>query len=268
MILQAPFIKEFGATADKMYQNGWHERNSGNVSYLLNEEELKYVPDLSVKRVLDLQCEVPSLEGKYFIVTGSGKYLKNISKDPETNLGIIRVSKGGKQVEVIWGFNGVGKPTSELSTHLLTHETRLKVDPKHKVVIHTHATHIMAMSFVHELNDRSFTRTLWKSTTESIVVFPEGVGVLPWMLCGNERIGFATAEKMKQVRLVIWALHGVFAAGESFDDCFGLIECVEKSAQIHLMTSPFKKINTLEDYQLKELAETFKAPYRKDYLDQ
>ena len=45
--------------------------------------------------------------------------------------------------------------------------------------------------------------------TESIVVFPEGVGVLPWMVCGTQLIGEHTAEK-KEVSAVIWALHGVF----------------------------------------------------------
>jgi ribulose-5-phosphate 4-epimerase/fuculose-1-phosphate aldolase len=28
------------------------------------------------------------------------------------------------------------------------------------------------------------------------VVFPDGVGVLPWMLCGTNEIGEATAKKM------------------------------------------------------------------------
>ena len=123
------------------------------------------------------------------------------------------------------------------------------------------------MSFVHELDERSFTRTLWKMTTEAIVVFPDGVGVLPWMLCGNKEIGILTAKKMKDQRIVVWAMHGVFATGTSLDDCFGLIETVEKSAQIYMMTSHIKKVNTIEDAQLKLLAETFKANYKKHYLD-
>jgi rhamnulose-1-phosphate aldolase len=265
--LKADFINEIGRTADQMYQNGWHERNSGNISYLLTGSELDLVKDLKGIRVIELQCEVKDLEGKCFVVTGSGKYIKNISRDPLLNLGVIRVLKGGKQVEILGGFKDGGRPTSELSTHLLTHQERLRQDQAHKVVIHTHATNIMAMTFVHELNDRSFTRSLWQMCTESIVVFPDGVGVLPWMLCGNERIGYKTAEKMKNHRLVVWAMHGVFASGSSLDDCFGLIETVEKSAQIYLMTLGKQMVNTIEDYQLKELAETFEVNYKKEYLD-
>jgi rhamnulose-1-phosphate aldolase len=267
-INEAPFMKEFGSVLDKMYLNGWHERNSGNISYILSNEEVEnYLPSEEVKRVIDLPVNVSSMKGLYVLVTGSGKYIKNVSKDPELNSGIIRIHDSGLKADIVWGFRDGGKPTSELSTHLLSHQIRLSVNPKHRVVMHTHATHIMAMTFIHELDDRSFTRSLWKMCTESIVVFPDGIGVLPWMLCGNQMIGEATAEKMRDTRLVVWALHGVFATGENFDDCFGLIETVEKSAQIYMMTAPFKKVNTLEDKQLKELAEAFNVKYRKEYLD-
>ena len=267
-ILEAPFIKEFGHILDKMYLNGWHERNSGNVSYILNEQEIEtYIDKKYVKREIELSCHVKDLKGKYILVTGSGKYIKNVSKDPELNAGIIRIQENGNRADIMWGFNDLGKPTSELSTHLLTHDMRLKVDPKHRVVIHTHATHTMAMTFVHELNDRAFTRTLWKMCTESIIVFPDGVGVLPWMLCGNAEIGYKTAEKMKSSRLVVWALHGVFASGVDLDDCFGLIETVEKSAQIYMMTAHLPKVNQLEDDKLKLLADAFHVTFKDGYLD-
>ena len=267
-ILQAPFIKEFGLILDKMYQNGWHERNSGNVSLILKEDEIKPYLNLShIKREIKLDCDVKDLKGLYILVTGSGKYIKNVSKDPELNAGIIRIQENGKHADIIWGFNDEGKPTSELSTHLLSHQTRLKVSAKHRVVIHTHATNIMAMTFVHPLEDRSFTRSLWKMCTESIVVFPDGVGVLPWMVCGNAEIGLETAKKMEKTRLVIWSLHGVFATGENLDDCFGLIETVEKSAQIYMMTAHLKRINTLEDDQLKALVTAFNVKYIEEYLD-
>ena len=91
----------------------------------------------------------------------------------------------------------------------MSHIERLKLDPKHRIVMHTHPANIIAMTFIHELNDRAFTRTLWQMITECMVVFPEGVGVLPWMVCGNTEIGIVTAEKMKQYRSVIWGQHGI-----------------------------------------------------------
>ena len=80
------------------------------------------------------------------------------------------------------------------------------------------------MTYVHDLDERAFTRTLWQMCTECVVVFPDGVNVLPWMLCGTNEIGEATAEKMKTARLVVWAQHGIYGAGRDLDETFGLIE--------------------------------------------
>ena len=51
------------------------------------------------------------------------------------------------------------------------------------------------------------------------------------------------------------------------DEAFGLIETVEKAAQIYMLTCSQPRINTISDSQLKELAEYFKVKYRKDFLD-
>lgn len=267
-ILESVFMKEFGMLTDKLYSNGWHERNSGNISVLMDEADvLKYMSNNLVKRTIELDFAVPSLKGKHLLVTASGKYLKNVSRNPELSTGVIRIHEDGHKADVLWGFSDGGNPTSELSTHLQTHVARLSVDKTHKVVIHTHATNIMAMTFVHELEDKSFTKTLWKMCTESIVVFPDGVGVLPWMVCGNSDIGAATAKKMLEHKLVVWAMHGIFATGCSLDDTFGLIETVEKSAQIYLMIKNKDQINEITDEQLIQLTSFFNVTYKKGYLD-
>ena len=92
-ILEAPFVKEMEATTANMYRLGWDERNGGNISYLLKEEEVaQYLDTNKVLREIPTGFEAKSLIGKYFIVTGTGKYFKNVEKDPETNLGIFRLS--------------------------------------------------------------------------------------------------------------------------------------------------------------------------------
>jgi len=158
------------------------------------------------------------------------------------------------------------KFTSELPAHLMSHIMRQSVDPESRVVMHSHPTNTLAMTYVHELDDAKFSKTLWQMSTECIVVFPEGVGVLPWMLCGTNSIGEATAQKMKDHRLVVWAMHGIYGAGKNLDETFGLIETVEKAAQIYMLTAHLPRVNTITDENLKELAEFFKVDYRKDYL--
>ena len=218
-------------------------------------------------RTIPTGFQADSLVGKIFIVTGTGKYFKNVEKDPENNLGIIRIAKDGTTAELLWGYRDGGRFTSELPAHLMSHMARLSVDKDNRVVIHSHPTNTLAMNFVHELDEKKFTHTLWEMCTECIVVFPDGVGILPWMLCGTNEIGEATARKMKEFRLVIWGMHGIYGAGKSLDETFGLIETVEKAAQIYMLTAGLERKNTIKDEDMVKLAEYFGVDYRKDFLD-
>ena len=47
--------------------------------------------------------------------------------------------------------------------------------------------------------------------------------------CGTNEIGAATAKKMEEFRLVVWSMHGIYGAGRTMDEAFGLIETVEKA---------------------------------------
>ena len=273
-IFETPFVREMCETTANMYRLGWDERNGGNISYLLDEKEVGEYLDLTkVIRTIPLMgvneedFDASPLEGKIFIVTGTGKYFKNVEKDPETNLGIVRIGKGGKNIELLWGYKGGGRPTSEFPAHMMSHIARLKVDPENRVVMHSHPTNTLAMNFVHDLDEKKFTHTLWEMCTECIVVFPEGVGVLPWMLCGTSEIGVATAKKMEQFRLVVWAMHGIYGAGKTMDETFGLIETVEKAAQIYMLTAHLPRKNTIRDADMLKLIELFGISCRKDFLD-
>ena len=267
-ILTAPFVEEMKSTAANMYRLGWDERNGGNISYLLDEKDVEEYLDMDhVIRTIPTGFDATMLIGKIFIVTGSGKYFKNVITNPERDLGIIRIAGDGTTAELLWGFSDGGKFTSELPAHLMSHMARLKVDPENRVVMHCHPTHTLAMNFVHELDDKKFTHSLWEMCTECIAVFPEGVGVLPWMLCGTNSIGEATAKKMLEFRLVIWGMHGIYGAGKTMDETFGLIETVEKAAQIYMLTAHLPRINTIKDSEMMELAEYFGVNYRKDFLN-
>jgi len=272
-ISEAKFIQEMCDTADNMYRLGWDERNGGNISYLLDEKEVAEYLDINkVLRRIPLmgvsaaEFDTTSLAGKYFLVTGTGKYFKNVKKDPETNLGIVRIAPDNQGVDLLWGYKDGGRFTSEFPAHLMSHMARLKVDKDNRVIMHCHPTNTLAMNFVHPLEEKSFSHTLWQMCTECIVVFPEGVGILPWMLCGTTTIGKATADKMKDFRIVVWAMHGIYGAGKTFDETFGLIETVEKAAQIYMLTAHLPRINTITDEQLIELADLFHLTYRKDFL--
>ena len=267
-ILSARFMTETIRTAAEMYAHGWDERNAGNISVLLDAEELEgYLDTDRVIRKVPTGFACPGLDGKYFLVTGAGKYFRNVPHAPEACLGILRLTAGGTEAEILWGLDGGGSPTSEFASHMMSHVSRLGADPQNRVIMHCHPTNLLAMTFVHSLDEREFTRTLWRSCSECVIVFPDGVNVLPWMLCGTNEIGAATAEKMLSSRLCVWAQHGVYGAGRSLDEAFGLIETAEKAAEICLTTAHLPILNTIGDAQLRMLAERFGVSVREGYLD-
>ena len=267
-IFTAPFVEEMKKVTANMYRLGWDERNGGNISYMLEENEVAEYLDLNnVIRTIPIGFDATELIGKIFIVTGTGKYFKNIEFDPANNLGIIRIAKDGTTAELLWGYEDGGKFTSELPAHLMSHIVRLKHDPDNRVILHTHPTNTLAMTHVHALDDKQFTHTIWEMCTECIVVFPDGIGVLPWMVCGNNEIGIATAKKMEEYRIVVWGLHGIYGAGKNIDEAFGLVETVEKAAELYMLIAGLPHVNTIRDFELKAVADAFGLEYRKDFLD-
>ena len=267
-ILTAPFMVEMIRTTTNMYAHGWDERNGGNISLLLDGSEVaEYLDTDAVLRTIPTGFSAPELEGKYFLVTGTGKYFKNVQYAPEVNLGLVRLTDGGRTAELLWGYADGGQFTSEFPAHMMSHVARLKVDPMNRVVMHCHPANLLAMTYVHTLDEREFTRTLWQMCTECIVVFPDGVNVLPWMLCGTNEIGEATAEKMLTARLVVWSLHGIYCAGKDLDETFGLIETAEKAAEIYMKIAHLPRVNTITDDMMHQLEERFGVKGREGYLD-
>ncbi len=266
-ILTAPWMVEMIRTTTNMYNHGWDERNGGNISLLLEEASVLEYVDGTVIRELETGFSCPELEGKYFLVTGTGKYFKNVQYEPEVNLGLVKLVNKGKTAQLLWGFSDGGRFTSEFPAHMMSHAARLKVCASNRVVMHCHPSNLLAMTYVHSLEEKAFTRTLWQMCTECIVVFPDGVNVLPWMLCGTNEIGQATAKKMETARLVVWAQHGIYGAGANLDETFGLIETAEKAAEIYMKIAHLPLVNTITDDQLHQLEAHFKVQARAGYLN-
>lgn len=268
--IDSPIVKELTKITMRLYENGWDERNGGNISYLLKDEDLATFDDVHVVlRSIPIGFICKELVGKYFLVTGTGKYFKNVIDFPERDIGLVRVSENGEEVEILWGFNDGGKPTSEFPTHLMGHSARLRVDPNHRVIMHCHPTNVIAMSFTCQLDEKEFTKILWKMQTESIVVFPEGIGIIPWMIPGTTDIGRQTSKKLIEFPSVLWPHHGLFASGTTIDEAFGLIETIEKAAEIwNIIQSSGKEMKQwISDEQLLNLARAFNVKPKEGYLD-
>lgn len=256
------FVSDMVKITSDAWLKGWDERNGGNVSFrLLDLDIAPYLAEWQEGRVLPLEEPLPELTGEYFLVTGSGKYFRNVQLNPEANLGVIRVLPGGADVVVCWGYSDGAVPTSELSAHLKSHVVRQRLAPgKRAAIVHCHATNLIALSYVLAFTTDNVTRALWEASTECLVVFPNGVGAIPWMVPGTTAIGDATAEEMKTHTLVLWQYHGIFGTGETPDEAFGLIDTAEKAADILVrVISMGGARQTMTRRNLVELAERFKV---------
>lgn len=268
--VDSPYVKEFSKITFRLYDHGWDERNGGNVSYRLTKEEIEpYEDTKEVLKNIPIDFDGKELAGQYFLVTGTGRYFKNVIDFPERDAGLVRIADDGKSVDLLWGFNDGGRPTSEFPTHLMGHTVRLKHHKDQRVIMHCHPTNLIALTFTQRLDEREITRILWKMQTESLVVFPEGVGIIPWMVPGTTTIGEATAAKLESFGSVIWPQHGLFASGSSLDEAFGLIETIEKAAQIWSIIQQHggKIVQTITDKDLSDLAKAFHVTPREGYLD-
>lgn len=233
-ILNAPFVQAMIKATHDAWLKGWDERNGGNITLMLDEVAmLPYADQLRGAREVMLSESIPEIAGHSFLVTGSGKFFRNVTLAPAENIGIIRVSDDGTHYRILWGLLNGAVPTSELSAHFLSHAARLKSgNLRNRVVMHCHATNLISLSYVLPLDAARLTRMLWEGSTECLVVFPDGIGVLPWMVPGTDEIGHETARLMKKHSMVLWPFHGVFGSGVDLDEAFGLIDTAEKSAEI------------------------------------
>ncbi len=265
------FVQGFIRMCSDGWEQGWHERNGGNLSYRMKKEDVEAVKAYfhEPEEWREIGTSVPGLAGEYFMVTGSGKYFRNVSLDPADSLCILELDEKGEKYRICWGLTGGGKPTSELPSHLMNHEVKKAASKGlHRVIYHAHPANIIALTFVLPLKDEVFTRELWEMATECPVVFPSGIGVVGWMVPGGREIAVATSELMKQYDVAIWAHHGMFCSGEDFDLTFGLMHTVEKSAEILVKTLSMRpdKLQTITPQNFRDLAKDFRVLLPERFL--
>ena len=268
--MENKLIRDFTKICTDGFEQGWHERNGGNLSYRMRKEEVELFKDVLNENSewRQIGASVPGLANEYFMVTGSGKYMRNVQLDFEDNVAVIHLNDDGTKYKIVYGLVNGGKPTSELPSHLMNLEVLKERDEEMRVVYHSHPANIVALTFVLPLTDEAFTREIWEMETECPVVFPEGIGVVEWMVPGGKEIGIKTAEIMKTKNVAIWAHHGIFVSGHDFDEAFGLMHTVEKAAEILVKVRSMSdhKLNTISPQNFRDLAKEFHVELDEKYL--
>jgi len=255
-------IMEVAELAEYLWQKGWAERNAGNISYNLTQIVKEEVQDMDRYPVFKLDEDHPDIGGGYFFVTGTGKRMRDLARNPMKNACIIKLNKKGNRYHIIsknkknlYDF----RPTSELPTHLAIHNTLRKHNSVNKAVVHTHPNELVALTQIKEFQDeKKLNKLLWGMHPESVVFVPRGMALVPYILPGTQTIAKATLERIVDHDVVMWEKHGTFAVGEDVFDAFDMIDILTKSARIYFMVkSAGFEPEGLNDEQLKELLNAF-----------
>ena len=253
---------EVSEIANYLWQRGWAERNAGNISVNINHLIPK---DTKIKlkkfNSFKLSVSYPDLAGMFLFVTGTGKRMRDIAKNPLKNALIIKINETGDAYWIISQKKNCKNflPTSELPSHLSIHQQIVQNGSKNKVVIHTHTNELVALTQTDEYcNQEKLNKLFFGMHPETIIFVPKGVGFVKYEMPGSETIAEKTIEILKKHDVALWEKHGVFAIGESVMDTFDIIDILAKSARIFFMCkSAGFEPQGLNNNQLAELKKAF-----------
>ena len=161
MMTEQPVIRGFMRMCGDGWQQGWHERNGGNLTYRMRPEEAEACrPFFTAPREWNaMGVSAENLAGEYFITTGSGKFLRNVQEDPAHNIGIVEINAAGDRWRIVWGLEDGARPTSEFPSHFLNHSVRkTATNGAYRVIYHAHTPNLIAMTYILPLTARDFTR--------------------------------------------------------------------------------------------------------------
>lgn len=238
-----------------LWRKGWCEGAAGNMSVRLAD------PGLSpIAPQRPLTYPVPELDGQVFLVTSSGERFRDIAKRPERGLGLVRITEKGRAVSPLWGFADGRRPTSELSAHLAVHARRQREERPIQAVLHAHATHLIALSFVPRFarDPGLLMGILYKMHTEAYQGLPRGIATIGFRVPGGDELAEDAAQALTRSDLALWSHHGVVAVGKNLDAAMDLMEYGDKAAQLFLMISQRNDAGAyLSEQDLRELKEAY-----------
>ncbi len=271
-ILDIKVLKDYIRICNDGWLQGWHERNGGNLTYRMTDEEVNECrPYFSFERPwVNMGVQADNLKNEYFLATGSGKFFRNVILEPQDNICIVEINDKGDSYRIVWGLVKGGRPTSEFPSHFMNHSVRkAATNGENRVIYHAHPANVIALTYVLPLTAKAFTRALWQSATECPVVFPNGVGVVEWMVPGGSDIAMATSRLMEKYEAAVWAHHGLFCSGPDFDITFGLMHTIEKAAEIYVKVLTMGKDikQTITDDNLRAIAKEFGVTLNEEFLD-
>ncbi len=226
-------LHQLGQAGKRLSDIGAAEGAAGNLSICFREPvDLRmHFPNV---QTVHLPVSAPDLAGATLIVSGSGRRLREILDAPTANLACIVVETGGRTGKMFTAPDcGFKRVTSEFNSHLAVHHDQMRSkDIKFHTVLHAQPPYLTYLSHLPAYQDEQYlNRHLLRWQPETILNFPEGMGVLPFLLPGSAELTIETMLALREHRIVIWSRHGVITrADESIFHALDLIEYAETAA--------------------------------------
>ena len=254
-------VMKTAEVAGYLWQNGWAERNGGNITVNVTDlvdKAIKALPALTEPKPIGV--ELPQLRGCYFYCKGTGKRMRDLARWPMQNGAIIRILDDCAHYviigdEVVW-------PTSELPSHLSVHARLIEKGSPYRATVHTHPIELVAMSHHRPfLGKDVLTEILWSMIPETKAFCPLGLGIVPYTLPGSNELADATLKELEEYDVVMWEKHGVFAQGLDAMDAFDQIDVLSKSAKIYIAARQMGfKPEGMTQEQMAEMTRAFHLP--------
>lgn len=254
-------IDKVAEVAGYLWQNGWAERNGGNITINITnliDDEIKSMPAISEAKPIGETLS--HLKGQYFYCKGTGKRMRDLARWPMENGSIIRILDDCASYVII-ADNPI-MPTSELPSHLAVHNRQIETGSGYKATVHTHPIELIAMSHNRDLLGKDvLTHILWSMIPETKAFCPLGLGIVPYMLPGSHKMATATMQELEDYDVVMWEKHGVFAKGTDVMDAFDQIDVLSKSAKIYINARCMGfEPEGMSKEQMQELSTVFHLP--------
>jgi rhamnulose-1-phosphate aldolase len=192
------------------------EGAAGNISLCMRwpVETRNYFPETTE---IELPQPVPELAGTTFLVSGSGRRLREIIDKPPASIACIVVNADGRTGKLCTSAHRrFERVTSEFNSHLAVHYDQICAsDTNFHAVIHAQPVHLTYLSHIPRYQDEQYLNThLLRWQPETIINLPEGIGFIPFRLPGSPELMAANMQALREHRVVIWAKHGVMARAE------------------------------------------------------
>ena len=166
---------------------------------------------------ITLPQSVPELAGATFLVSGSGRRLREIIDEPPASLACLVVDEDGHTGILYTSYHRrFDRLTIEFNSHLAVHYDQILTSGTNfHAIIHAQPMHLTYLSHIPRYQDEKYLNThLLRWQPETIVNLPEGIGFIPFCLPGSPELMAANVESLRMHRMVIWAKHGVMARSD------------------------------------------------------